>query len=89
MSLVQVREPIRVTHASNAKVPHTFTWRARQHRIWKIEGVKDEKIERAQGLAYRRLFQIRTERGMRCSISYDGHRNRWRMEAVISKGGSS
>ena len=90
MRLVQVQEPIHVTDvAARTFVPQTFTWRARQHQVWKIDGVKDERIDRAEGPALRRVFSIRTHTGMRCSISYDELRKRWRMETVNPKGVSA
>ena len=90
MRLVQVQEPIHVTDvAARTFVPQTFTWRARQHQVWKIDGVKDERIDRAEGPALRRVFRIRTNTGMRCSISYDELRKRWRMETVNPKGVSA
>lgn len=87
MRLVQVREPIRVVQSSGSVVPEAFTWRARQHRIWKVDGVTDELKEQAQGLVNCRIFQIRTHGGLRCSISYDEFRKYWRLETIIPQGG--
>ena len=89
MRLVQVQEPIRVTHTARPFVPQTFTWRARQHQVWKIDGVKNERIEHAHGSVIRSVFRIRTNSGMRCSISYDDLRKRWLMETVNPKGESA
>jgi hypothetical protein len=89
MRLVQVQEPIHVIYAARTFVPKTFTWRARQHQVRKIDGVKDERIERAKGPVIRRVFRIQTHTGMRCSISYDELRRRWRMETVNPKGESA
>ena len=87
MRLVKVQEPIRVVHASGSYVPQTFTWRAREHRVWKVEAVKDESIDRADGPLKRRIFQIRTHSGMQCSISFSELRKRWRLETIHPKGG--
>jgi hypothetical protein len=87
MKLVQVQEPIHVIHSSRTFVPQAFTWRARRYRVWKVDRVKDERIESLRGSADRRVFQIRTHRGLQCSISYDGLRKRGQIESVNPKGG--
>jgi hypothetical protein len=89
MRLVQVQEPIKVVHTARTFVPQTFTWRSRQHHVWKIDGVKAERIGHAQGAAHRRVFSIQTHRGMRCSISYNEMKKRWRLETMNTKGAST
>jgi hypothetical protein len=86
MRLLQVQEPIYRVHSSRSLVPQAFIWRTRQHRVRKIDEVKDEMIERAQGSAIRRIYRLQTHTGMRCSISYDERRQYWRMETVHPKG---
>ncbi len=86
MRLVKVQEPIRVVHSARSRMPKSFTWRTRQHQVWKIDGFKQESIDRAQGLAKRRVYRVQTYSGLRCSLSYDEARNRWRIETISPKG---
>ena len=87
MRLLEVGEPITVVHTGHSSLPQAFTWRAQQHRVWKIETFQDERVERAQGIVNRRVIKLRTHTGMRCSISYDEGKGRWRMDAVHPGGG--
>ncbi len=87
MKLVQVYEPIQVNRSPRSILPQSFTWRARSHRVWKIDRVLEQSVERLRGPAKRRVYQIRTHRGLRCSISHDEQRNRWLLETVNAGGG--
>jgi hypothetical protein len=82
MRYLQVHEPISVVRLKYAHFPQAFTWRARQHRVWKIEQLSDERFEQFGGLTHRRIFKVQTHTGLRCSISFDERRGRWRMESV-------
>jgi hypothetical protein len=82
MRLMQVHEPIRAVRCSYEHIPEAFTWRARQHRVWKIETFHDERLEQLGGVTHRRIFKLQTHTGLRCSISYDAQRGRWRMESI-------
>lgn len=87
MRRLWVSEPIRVIHSPEAFVPKSFTWRAQEHRVWKVEAVQDERIERMRGAVNRKVYKVRTHRGMRCSISYDELRKRWQIDSVSLQGG--
>jgi hypothetical protein len=82
MRMLAVHEPISVKRSQHSHAPMAFTWRTRQHRVRVIEGFNDEIIELAQGMVNRRTYRLRTHTGLRCSISYDEHRELWRMESV-------
>jgi hypothetical protein len=82
MRSLQVHEPIRVVHSEYEQFPQAFTWRARQHRVWKIEQLTEKGFDNFDGLTRRRIFKVQTHTGLRCSISYDERRDRWSMESV-------
>ena len=86
MRAYQVQEPIKVVQADYAAVPKAFTWRARQHRVWKVEALRDEWLDRAQGNSRRKVYHVRTHKGLSCSISFDEERGKWQMETVHARG---
>jgi hypothetical protein len=86
MRAYQVQEPIKVVKADCAPVPKAFTWRARQYRVWRVEALRDEWLNRAQGYSRRTVYHVRTHKGLSCSISFDEERGRWQMEAVHARG---
>lgn len=89
MRWLKVQEPIYVSPAQHSLVPKVFTWRAKQHRVRVIEQFQDEWIEQAQGPVNHRTYRLRTHTGLRCSISYDGRRQLWRMESIHRAKGAS
>jgi hypothetical protein len=69
------------------KMPVSFAWRGRKHRIRWMEAGSSGSRRKRQEATTRDYFQVRTVEGLRCWLSKGKRRGDWRMEKVLAAGG--
>lgn len=80
-------EWVKVSPFPRREFPSEFTWRGRRHRVQRIEKFTLENERGRQGLVRRKLFQLRTQKGIRCVLSLEVGQDRWRIERVLQNTG--
>lgn len=83
MALVQI-SPIeaQVRWDRIAHRPADISWAGRHLRVVQLDAVRDERAAYPAGRGPRVTFLLRTADGGRASVSFDGRRRRWYVEAV-------
>lgn len=83
MALVQI-SPIeaQVRWDRIAHRPADISWAGRHLRVVRLDAVRDERAAYPAGRGPRVTFLLRTADGGRASVSFDGRRRRWYVEAV-------
>jgi hypothetical protein len=83
MALVKI-PPIeaRVRWDRVAHRPADISWAGRHVRVVHLDAVRDERAAYPAGRGPRITYVLRTDDGGRASVSFDGRRRRWYVEAV-------
>lgn len=84
-STLGVGEIVAVRQPQPGAAPRTFIWRGKRYRVRAVEPL----AKTGKGLrSGRALLCVRTESGLRATLSYEARSRRWRMESVlVHKGG--
>ena len=83
MALVQI-PPIEahVRWDRRADRPSEVRWRGHNHRVVRLDAVRDERSAYPAERGPRVTFVLGTDDGGRASVVFDGRRRRWYLEAV-------
>ena len=83
MALVQI-SPIEahVRWDRRADRPAKVSWNGRNLRVVDLDTVRDERSAYPAERGPRVIFVLRTDDGGRASVSFDGRRRRWFVEAL-------
>jgi hypothetical protein len=83
MALVRI-SPIeaRVRWDRQADRPAEVRWGAQQLRVTELDAVRDERSAYPAERGPRVTYVVRTADGGRASVTFDGRRRRWFLEAV-------
>jgi hypothetical protein len=85
MALVQispVEAQVRWDHQAHR--PTDIRWDGQHRRVTQLDAVRDERSAYPAERGPRVTFVLRTDDGGRASVSFDGRRGRWFLEAVES-----
>lgn len=78
-AVVGAGEPVRVG-LSPAGVPLEFIWRGQRHRVRAVDGWRAATPRRAAAVT------VRTDCGLRCTLSHDARDGLWRLSGVWRPG---
>ena len=83
MALVQI-PPVeaRVSWDRAAHRPANVSWGGRRLQVIELDAVRDERAAYPAERGPRVTFILRTSDGGRASLSFDGRRRRWYVEAI-------
>ena len=87
MRALGIGELIRILKTSGKSHPLEFAWRGRRHQVRTIEGYQSEVERRGGKVQEMKRYQLITEGGLNCCISFDLNRRIWRMESITRKKG--
>jgi len=83
MALVQIPPTqARVRWDRSAHRPGEIRWNGHRLRVTELDAVRDERSAYPADRGPRVTFVLRTHDGGRASVSFDGRRRRWFLEAL-------